>query len=118
MNQQQKKYAMERLSSIFRQRKAAIKKKHTTPAVVKSAKERAAMFKRGEFTVKSGVKAISSYTDVEDIVTFKGEREQSQNDTAIEKEVSALWAEYNEACDELMLGDEEKALQLIKAFDR
>lgn len=118
MNQQQKKYAMGRLATIRSRRESELKQKYTTPAVAHTPSERAAMFKRGEFTVDKSVKRITGYTDLLEVVQFKGEREATVNQAALDKAKAALLKEYNKACDELMLGDETKALALIKAFDK
>jgi len=118
MNQQQKKYAMERLATIRKRRETELTQKYTTPESIHTPSERAAMFKRGEFTVNKSVKRITNYTDLTDVVQFKGERPATVNQPALDKAKAALFKEYHKACDELMLGDETKALALIKSFDK
>lgn len=109
MNQSQLKYARERAERIKRDRQTAIRAKFAP--VELPEKDRIAAIKRGDFTVK---KSISRLNYVSDILTINGEttRDQKSQDAALLK----LDSDYAKLMDELILGDNEKALELLKAF--
>lgn len=115
MNQAQLKYARQRAERIFGSRKAAIRTKHTTPAVRLSTDEKLDALKAGTFKVNK--KAEERRYGWERCVTFNGEREQKIDEAAIEQETAALTEAYRKLEDELVLGDNEQALALLKAFE-
>lgn len=117
MNQTQKNYAIERLNNIVKTKREAIEERHTTPAIRLSDSERFIAFKKGEYTVRTDVeKRITPYTDVMSIVRFKAEKPKKIDQKAISTEVKKLEKEAAALRDELMLGDGDKALELIKKF--
>ena len=118
MNQQQRKYAKERIESLVLERLGAINKKHTAPAVTLTKEQRFKAFKKGEYKIKPGVKPeISNYTAVSDIIDFNGERKSASNHIKINEITKKINLEHQKIMDELMLGDCEKALELIKKFE-
>lgn len=118
MNQTQLKYAKERLQAIKSRRAVELKDKHTVQSISLTAKERLRAFKKGEFSVRSEVKGLNRYDNVSGFLRFKGEREESFNKAAFNKEQAKLEQEYVKVMDELMIGDVGIALELIKKFDK
>lgn len=118
MNQQQKKYALERITEIYKKKSAAIKEKHTTKAVRLSPQERLKAFKSGKFKIRPDASTIGSYTDVVDIITFNDEAPEKADDKKISALQDALDKEYNRVRDEIVLGDPGAALELIRKFEQ
>lgn len=118
MNQQQKKYAQSRVSAIYERRQHDLRKLHTTPAVRLTSTERATAIRAGKAKLLPEVKRISNYDDVIDVFVFDGERAEKIDNAKLEKALAELKTEFNNVMDELMLGDAEEAIKLIKAFDR
>lgn len=115
MNQAQLKYARARAERVFRDRKDAIAAKHTTPAVRLSDVEKLDALKAGAFKIDK--KAEGLRYGWERGVVFNGERDRKVNQPAIERETAELTEAYRKLEDELVLGDNETALALLKAFE-
>jgi hypothetical protein len=113
MNQTQVKYARARAESVYKKRKAAIEAKHTVPAVKLTRTEKLFALTAGAFRVDT------TYTGYgwSDAVTFPAERDQEVNQVAIDAEQAALADAYRKLEDELVLGDNEQALALLRAFE-
>lgn len=119
MNQQQRKYARERVGVICAKKERELRKKHTTESVRLSRHERFKAFKNGDYTIKKGVsQEITSYTDVMDIVDFKGEKKEKVNETALQKDLASVREQANNIVDQIMLGDAEEAMKLIEEFSK
>lgn len=118
MNQQQKKYAQNRVSAIYARRQRDLRKSMITPAIKISPSERADAIRAGKVKLRPGIKRIGNYDDVIDVLVFDGERDEKVDEAKLTKALSELETEFNNVMDELMLGDAEEAIKLIKAFDR
>lgn len=118
MNQTQRKYARERVEAIASRARENVQKHYTTPGNSLSATERFKEFKAGRFKIKKGVDSVNTYTDVCDIVEFDKETKTKKNTVKIQKETEQINTALNKVIDEIMLGDNEKALKLIEAFDK
>ena len=118
MKAAEKKYAIERLTTIRNRKLHVITARHTTPGVNLTPPQRAVALRKGEFKVKPVVKAVEGYTNIRDVFTFNAEKDQSVDKVAIQKENKALNAAFNNVCDQVMLGDGSKALALIEKFEK
>lgn len=111
MNQSQIKYTRGRAETIYRAKQQEISNKYKTPAV--SAEERLEQLKRGEFSIDpSKVKYSYWYYGI----IFNDENKD--NDRKKEEELKALEASYRSLLDELILGDNQQALEMLKQFER
>ena len=118
MNQQQRKYAKERVSAIHRRREMALKQEHTTSATKISREQKTKLVRQGKVKLKTGISCISSHDYALSVFDFsKYESPAVVNERALSKALSALTSELNKVTDEIMLGDEKKALELISKFD-
>lgn len=115
MNQAQLKYARARAERILRERKDAIQAKHTTPAIRLSTSDKLDALKAGAFKIDKKAENLRFGWDRG--VTFTGERDSKINQPAIDRETSELTEAYRKLEDELVLGDNERALALLKAFE-
>lgn len=115
MNAAQLKYARERASNTHAARKAALELKHTVPAITLTCEERLRDLKEGKF--KSDAKKASGPHWWYQCVTFTAERPRKFDQKAFDKDVAALKVTYDALIGELVLGDNEVALELLKAFE-
>lgn len=113
MNQTQLKYARERASSIRKRREEVLKDKHTTPSIKLSTDDKLKALKAGAFKVSKATPASLWYNSV----TFTDEVVGGLNQKAFDAEKAALDVAYNRLIDELVLGDHEEALRLLRAFE-
>lgn len=116
MNQVQLKYARERANDIYQRRCASIRTKYTEPEVVLTPAQKTKALKDGKFKVKDTISTYSHY--LEDYVILEGVKPLTRDEVKIKAETDALAKEYRKVTDELVLGDQEEALKLIKAFDK
>ena len=116
MNQQQRKYALDRVNSIVCAQVDLVKDKHTKKAVRLHSGARFQEFKAGRWVIKKGVSSISGYTDITDILDFTEECDEVKNDDAIDKDVLKIRKAASKVSDQIMLGDTEVALKLLEAF--
>jgi hypothetical protein len=114
LNATQIKYARERAERIFNDRRKVITEKHTTVAVTLSLAARMEALRCHRFEVKTPNR--NSYY-LNDFVKFDDEIEQSTNQKAIDKDVKKLTATYDALIDQLVLGDAEDALRMLKDFE-
>ena len=116
MNQQQRTYAIGRINSIVGSRLDKVTAKHTQVAVTLSRAERLTEFVAKRWVMVDGITGISSYDNLDEIITFKKEKRKVINKDAISKEMSLVVIAAEDAKDRIMLGDTEAALKLLEAF--
>jgi hypothetical protein len=113
MNQTQVKYARARAEATFKARTAAIKAKHTTPAITLTKAEKLEALRTGQFTIDPDQSRYSWA----DAVVFTAARDETIDQAALDAEQALLAAAYRKLEDELVLGDNEQALALLRAFE-
>ena len=118
MNQTQVKYVRQRADSIFSKRKSDIRDKYTTPAKLLSTESKLNALSVGDFTLKQVVDDVyygrrSWY----EYVNFNGESIAFVDQESISNETEALKVQYENLLDALILGDNNEALELLKAFE-
>ena len=59
---------------------------------------------------------VDQYTDVNNVFVFTAEVEDKVKATKIKLETAKLEKSFNKVCDEIMLGDEKHAMELIAKF--
>lgn len=115
MNATQIRYARERASLIFEDRKRAIKEKHTTKEVKLSVAAKAEALRKGHFVAK--VPRSGGAYCLSDFVDFHDEAPAKVDQKAIDRETAALNVAFRDVVDSLILGDAEKGLRLLKDFE-
>lgn len=116
MNTTQRKYALARIDALQREAEARVKDKYTVPGVTLTNPEKMALILGGKVKLRSDV---NQYTDLIYAFDFsKHEKPAKVDDKALAKARAKLFAEFNRARDELMLGDAEQALVAIRALER
>jgi hypothetical protein len=114
MNATQLKYARQRAEAIRNARLADLRKKHTTDSISLTLEQRLDALRSGAFTVNpSKVRYDHWYNAVE----FMGERDHAFNQEAFDAEKVELEEAYRKLEDELVLGDNDTALALLKEFE-
>jgi len=116
MNQQQLKYAKQRVDDLYSAKKTALRNKFTIPGVCLTEDEKLEALRKGEYEVTP---AIQGYGDRSwhYRIHFPQERPTVVDKVAVDAAEKELKATYRKLMDELMLGDNEQALQLIKEFE-
>lgn len=123
MNQQQVKYTLKRLSEIRHKKINDLRTNHTTEAVYLSNEEKARLLKEGKVTLwktKISNVPLNSHEKIynwTDTVVFPKEVKKSFDRNAFDEESSKVHQEYNKIVDELVLGNSEQALEMIKGFE-
>jgi hypothetical protein len=116
VNQSQIKYARERAKTVYDRKAAALKEQYTIPAVKLTAEQKIdAILNRRYSVVEDGLGSSSGHYWHQHI-KFHDEREASFMDGYVDIRLE-LDAKYAALLDELILGDSETALSLIKAFE-
>lgn len=115
MNQTQKNYAMARIAQIQKDKMDAIKKKHTVSAGEPLGdSDKIKLIAGRKVNLKPDVRG---YTDLRDAFDFsKFEKPSKVDQAAIDRELAKLSVAADQVRDEIMLGDEEKAKDLIAKF--
>lgn len=113
MNSQQLKYARERAGAIYKSLTKKECDRAKEASVSLAFEERLAELSAGRFKIRD---PESGYRlSLEDWIIF--DRERPVNQTELKARLALIEAKYNALLDELMLGDEKIALNLIKAFE-
>lgn len=116
MNQTQVKYARQRAEGIFADKRKALEAKHRVGGVSLDINQKLDAIRKGEITIKKPAEYQGAHQWSYQI-TFNAERPPVFDNDAYTKEEAALRAIFNSLMDELMLGDNQEALKLLKAFE-
>ena len=109
MRQDQIKYARERLAAIYKERLNRLSSL-IKPAKHLSIQEMCDALENGAFTLDR----LASHINY----AIKFNAATPEDRTEYQREIEKLRAKYEAICDELLLGDAEKALSLIKKFSQ
>jgi hypothetical protein len=113
MTQAQVKYARQRAEQIYGTKRQAIERAHTTEAVTLTTEEKIAAIKADRIEVNNS--SQSSYWAYN--IKFIDERPKTVRLDQAQPEITKLKQDFDKLMDELMLGDNEEALALLKAFE-
>ena len=117
MNQTKTKYALERVNQIFNAKLDRIRTDCTKGEDGPSVEMRATLIKQGKVKIKPSVTKINKYTDVCEVFDFsKFETKTVFDEKKYNEKVNKLTIEMETIKDEIVLGDEEKALRLLEKF--
>ena len=114
MNQAQLKYARQRAEKIYVQKRQEIENAYTDEAVTLSTLEKVEAIKAGRIEV-SDTGRSGHYWAYD--IKFLDERPRVLHQEHAQPELDTLKKNYAKLMDELMLGDNEEALALLKAFE-
>lgn len=116
MNQKQREYAVSRVNVLTAAKVAAIKEKHTTPAVALDFDQKISLIRAGYVLLRDN--EFNTYTRLHEAFDFSSyERPAVVDQGAIDKESAPIQAQARTIKDKIMLGDAEEALQLISQFE-
>ena len=115
MNASKMKFAKERLNKIFREKSQAMATQFKAREVTLTPKQKLEALKGGDVVFRKASDMGSGYY-ISDFLSFSAEAGNETIKVEKEKALAELTAEYDRVLDELMLGDEEEALELLKAF--
>ena len=116
MNQEQRKYAIERVNGIRERKFGDALKRYTKEGKVLSDVEKVELVRSHKVSLKGEAYA---YTDIKYAFDFsKFERDSKTDAVALDKAKAQIIAAANRIKDKIMLGDAEEALALIEAFDK
>lgn len=120
MNATEKKYACGRIDEIAVAKQAEIRKATTTEAIVLSDEDRFDLVRSGKvkmFSTKEILVNTTYHRDIGDLFDFsKHEKEEVTDSVSRGQMFRQLNKEINKVKDEIMLGDAEKAIAAIAAF--
>jgi len=114
VNQTQIKYARERAASILKQKIVEARDKFTTPAKTLNTEEKLEALKAGKFTINAPVTGRSMWWY--NAVDF-GETFATTDTDKLKVETDKLNSTFERLMDELILGDKEQVLKMLKEFE-
>lgn len=112
MNQQQRNYVLRRVAEIEKSKIDEAHKRLSTPAINLSNKEKVEAIKNGEFTVDEN--EFTWYNRIR----FTGQAPASIDAKAFAAARDRIVGEANAVRDEVMIGDCDQALDLLKNFEK
>lgn len=125
LNTKQMNHVLDRLEQGYARRKAGIHKNHRTQEQVRlKPSDALAALNAGRFTAtlepdadEKFERRYAHYNALAYVkITLTDEQEAKHDEAAIAADMAALDAEYERVKDEVLLGDNEAALKLVRAF--
>lgn len=130
MNQQERKYLIERINQVANQK---LEQARTlivvTPEIRLSDLERFNALKNGDFTIKKSYRfsyggrthifaeqGVPADMHLRHVLAFKGERDESKDTTKYDAAVEKIQTEVTNIKDQVMLGDSKEAMKMLQAF--
>jgi uncharacterized protein YaaR (DUF327 family) len=118
MNNEQMKYIKQRASEIKSQKLNEIKEKFTDKGVSLTLEQKLQALKDGKFTVTTPPTENIKYGILwYSFISFNGEKSGKTDTEGLNKAKAEINQKFTKLMDELMLGDSEEALRLLKAFE-
>lgn len=115
MNQQQRKYLLNRIEELTKEKINNERKKYTKEGVRLDSKGIVEALKAGRFEVYDSPPAYS--TGIRSYIRFTEEVEQEFDQEGFKVAEESIKAKSLNLKDEIMIGDSEKALQLLREFE-
>lgn len=118
MNQQQRKYAMQRMAELLRKKNKALKEEYKVPGKQLTWQEKIALVKRGKVSIRPKyADSTDSYARLNDLFDFSEHEKRESQRSGYTAALDKLEKKGKRICDELMLGDAEEAKRLIQEFE-
>lgn len=115
MNSTKLAYVRNRALEIKKAKLAEITEKYRTPAKTLSGVAKIAALKSGEYTIDEN--RISDGYYWYNAIKFNGEQIAALDVVKINKEKAVVETKFTKLMDELMLGDDEEAIKLLREFE-
>lgn len=116
MNQKQREYAIERVRALRGKRILALKEKYITPAKRLSRQEKFELVRSGKVKVRNENEDFAPHYWV-DLFDFSKFEAEAKAHPKFDEFVDAEKARAQKVIDEIMLGDAEEALNLIRVYE-
>lgn len=118
MNQTQIKYIKQRAESIYTKHRNNLSDQFTQKAVTLTSAEVVEALRAGNFAIVDHAENIRSTAyNIREFIVFPTECHRIVDDKGLVKPLTELKIKYEQLMDELILGDNEQALALLKAFE-
>lgn len=117
MNQSQLKYVKLRAEAIYNDKKKALREEHTTEAKLITNEEKLNAILTGDFTIMDKPRGSFYRPSWWQYVNFHGEVIGGLNNDTYTPAAKILEDKFTQLMDELVLGDNRQALELLKAFE-
>lgn len=120
MNQQQRKYAVERVMDIKDARIEALREKYTTAGIELTGEDRANLIRDVKVTLRRGWSRLSGYVDIDkafDFSKYESKCKPAVLDPKFYAEAAAERKRASKVIDQIMLDDAAEALALIEAYN-
>lgn len=121
MNQTQKRYAIERVNDILKQKKNALRDKHTKERIELTSKEMISKirYKHVALLPYSEIDFSKYRYNLREIFDFTSfEKVGGLNTESYDKERNPIEKKAQEIKDKIMLGNAEEALKMIQEFEK
>lgn len=118
MNQNQQRYAMQRVREIGDVKRKKLKEKHTKTKPNPTDKQLLRLLKQGEFEVKRRTHNLTLKTPLRDAITFYlDDIDVDLDEKSYKKDSEILRKSIGVVTDAIMLGDSDNATSLLKKFE-
>lgn len=114
MNQQQIRYVKSRAEEMYKGKQRQLNDKFRVKAVTLTHEQMHKALKSGDFKIKPY--NTGAYY-VRDFISFPQETPEAFDREGFEKALTSLQKSFNTLMDEIMIGDNEKAIKLLKEFE-
>ena len=118
MNKMEKEYALRRVGGIYSTKEKAITDKYPelNKCFSKRDKVNAIMSKKAK--VKKDIEYSVHHLGLDDVFDWPQNKEKLKSQIECNKKIKALKSETQKVKDEIMLGDSQRALQLLRKFEQ
>ena len=122
MDREQLKYARQRANEIYSTKLNSLNEQFYSPGKTLTSQEKLEALKAGKFTV-SDIPVTQRRRDYygdpswTNYVVFTDETEATTDAEGLKKAQTDLRTKFNKMMDELMLGDNDEALKLLREFE-
>lgn len=118
MNQFKTSYVLNRLKQLEHEKLNVLEKKLLKPAKELTDEERFKLLKAGKVKLQKDRTKVSEYDDIRRVFDFSPfEWEESHDDKTYDKKRLEISQSAQKVRDEIVLGDEQEALELLKKFE-
>ncbi len=116
MNKTEKEYAAKRIRQIYKIKEQAIEDKCPELNKSISRRDKINMIVSKKAKVKKSINYHSYHFEIDEVFDWPQDKEKSKSQIKCNAEIKVLKVEAQIVEDEIMLGDSQKALQLLRKF--
>lgn len=119
MTRLQATYLLQRLTEVLHEKRADLRRKHTTEGKYISDAERAELIRSGKVTLRKEIGEVCTTAEIRRVFDLSAyEWEQRFDEQSFSADYKKLKAEANVVKDAIILGDLPRAWALFKAFEQ